>query len=580
MDAEEEEGKTKENGESEEKDNISKPKKIIVFVIVVNILLVSLLVVWYFNFRAWSIEEVAEIGGFEVLEGANTWSDDPVVLNPGWPSHMEGKEITVKGRVTDIEAIMTTQGPLTFYQLDDFELLNIIEWDYPRYEIGDELEKKVRFERSHTNDRYNVYSPQLDFPVFRYLPAIATVTESVSYVAGLILIANQTEVDGEVRVNVYSPYGESYSLEIINCTLKKGTEGYVNEYLDQSVGYRDKPIMDEMPNLVNPEGLNKTIRFTDANENGLFDDEDYFTLNLTKPKKASAALTYYLSINGGISTGSDEARPVGGSCYIVMTNKGVLRHEYILVGNSGPFPRYTYQIEESETSGNATVTIEITRVLGIPPELSNVTCNLVFYNYISSTSFPILNGEIYSDNGIAIDFSNKNNNNFLDKGDQFTISIFDYQDELRFGARDIGSIIDYTWFPKTEGIKNPTRPYIHFKGSTQIDPPENNTYTIKIEKLYHAESVYLGEDEGLYRWYVLRVQRDGEQIIAPQNLTSDYNVTLSDFNILFIDNETNDFLNAGDYFQYQTNKTGEYELIMDYVQGDWVLSFQIVSWTI
>jgi hypothetical protein len=579
MDDEKEEGRAEEE-KSDEKEKISKKKKIAVVVSVINIILVSLLIVWFFNFRAWSIEEVAEAGGFEALEGANTWSDDPAILNPGWPSDMEGREITVKGRITDIEATMTTLGPLTRYELDDFKLLHIIEWDYPRYEIGDELEKKIRFERSHTNDRYNVYSPQLDFPVFSYLPAIATVTESVSYVVGLILIANQTEADREVRIYVYSPWGESFPLDIINCTLKKGTESFVHEYLDQSMGYRDKPILDEIPNLENMEGINKIIRFNDANENGLFDDEDYFTLNLTKPKEDSAALTYYLSINGGINTGSDEARPIGGSCYIVMTNKGILRHESVLVGNSGPHPKFTFQIEESENAGNATVTIEITRVIGIPPKISNASCNLVFYDYISSTSFPLLNGEIYNDNGIAINFNDKNNNNFVDKGDQFTISIFDYQDELRFGAWDIGSIIEYTWSPKSEGIENPVRPYIHFKGPTQIDPPQNNTYTINIENLYHAESVYLGEDEGRFRWYVLRMQRNGEEIIASQNLTSDYNVTLSDFKISFIDNDTNDFVNAGDYFQYQTNTTGEYQLILDYVEGDRLLSFQPVSWTI
>ena len=79
-------------------------------------------------------------------------------------------------------------------------------------------------------------------------------------------------------------------------------------------------------------------------------------------------------------------------------------------------------------------------------------------------------------------------------------------------------------------------------------------------------------------------EKDGQEILTPINLTSNFMEEQGGINITLVDNDNNDFMNSGDYFVCHVDDSGEYQLILDYVEQDrWddeyeVVYSQSVSW--
>jgi hypothetical protein len=511
--------------------------------------------------------------------------DHPYIRNPGFSHDMAGREITVKGRVTGVTSYTTTLGPLTSYELDDYELLHVIEWDYPRYETGDELEKKIHFEWSQWNDQHNVFSPQLDFPAMLTAPAMEIVTHSVSYVMGLLLLANQTHPDGPVKVSVFLPWEDGFPLELINCSLKAGTESFAVEYIDISGGYRDNPEIDFIPSLVDTTGQNDTVHFSDANQNGLFDTGDYFTFNLTKPEADSAILTYCLSINGGM--GRNENAIVAGVSYIIMTNKGHLSYLSSLGDDTISLFHMTANVSyEYDNGDDVSTIIEMVNVARETAALSDATCGFYYKDEVI-LSGPLTDGEVINEQGIRVIFMDINDNGLLDVGDSFSIHGFENRTEYKFFVlSELSGIrfITLRWITGI-GIITGIFPLIYNKDPSLIGAPETRTYKIEIEKMYGIPGVTLkGEIPG--NWFVVRAEKDGQEIFHPMNLTSNFAEEHGGINITFIDTDNNDFINSGDHFICHADYAGEYQLVLDYVEQDRgddeyeIIYSQSVSWTV
>ncbi len=567
--------KTKKN------DKGSKKKKIIVFLIVINIILVGLVVVWYLYIRPWSIRDVAKAAGFKIEEDI----EEPSELNPGYSHDLAGKDKTIRGRITNISSYMTTLGPLTYYELDDFIYIRIIEWNYLKYKIGDEIEKKVNFEWSQWNEQKNVYSPQLDYPAIGIAPAIEVVMRSISYVQGLILIANQTSSEGPVNVSVNLPWDGGFPLELINCTLKAGTHSFAMEYMDVSGGYKDNPTIDSIPSLFNDTGSNDIISFSDANQNRLFDDGDHFTFNLTRPKADSAILTYLFSINDGLSY--NEYKPVSGVCYIIMTNKGALR--YVSTINDGGIvsTHLTAKIlSEYETSEGIGTIIEIDNVIGETPNISD-TLVYIPGDFIFFESASLIEGEIFNESGITIFFSDTNDNWLLDNGDRFTIEGLENntRHELYILWQLNGERIAILEWITGIGPISGNLPIIEYNEPILIEALDNNTYRIEINTIYGIPGLNL-VDEEREEWFMIQMGLNGEELFPHSNITLNFTENIGGFNITFVDNDNNNFINSNDYFICQVNNLGEYNLTLDYVTQDrWDDEYQIifsrsVSWTV
>ncbi len=588
MDADVKEGITPENEKS------SKKKKLLVLIIVINIVLVSFVVIWYIYLRPWTIRDVGSATNVEIDEDGYFFIGEPEPENPGFSHDLAGRNKIVKGRITDISSYMTTLGPLTYYELDDFDYIHLIEWDYPRYGIGDEIEKKVHFEWGQWNEQKNVYSPQLDFPVMTPAPAIELVMRSVSThtLHGVILLASQTDPESPTNVSVLLPMGEGFPLELFNCSLRAGRYSWASDYVDVSGGYLGNPVIDSIPSLSNNTGMNKIVHFSDANHNGLLDDGDSFHFNLTMPEANTAVLTYLFSINGGIRYYQN--RVLSGISYIIMTNRGILRFISSITNEEDMLPYIILnKVSEHETLDGITTIINITHVIGESPFISNSYCS-IFEKTGNTQMIPLANGEILNESGLKIEFSDDNDNELLDQGDYFIISRLENRSEYEFSLacetfighhRGRARISEIHWVAGI-GTFTGNLPIIEYMEPYIIDPPENRTYKIEIYRMYGIPGLNLTSENPI-TWFRIKIGKGGQDFLHPTNLTVNFQENVGEINITFVDEDDNGFINTGDYFTCAGGSSGEFSLTLDYVERDnrynegFMVRFsQSVSWAI
>jgi hypothetical protein len=399
----------------------SKNRKIAAIIIVIILIQVSFIAVWYVYFRPWTIRDVANACNvnFESMDSDLPYLMDTEEESPSFSHALAGNSEIVKGRITNIITHVTTLGPLTNYELDNFEYIHLIEWALPRYDVGDEIEKKVHFEWSHWNEDVNVYSPQLDFPALITSTGIGLIMNKISLSRGLFLEVNQTESEGQVNISVFLPKGEGFPLELFNCSLRRGVSSWMDDYRDASVGYRRNHVIDSMPSLLDGSGENNQVVFADANYNGILDDGDYFTFNLTEPEEDSGILTYILSINGGINTMGVDV--LSGLCYIIMTNIGVLEYFSSSDERSAIYTYYRLEItSENRTDEGIDTIINVSQIIGEAQVISE--CDIHFLSESSSYSgHPLNNLPLVRMDGLRIEFLDNNENGILDLGDQIIL---------------------------------------------------------------------------------------------------------------------------------------------------------------
>ena len=287
-------------------------KKIVALVIVAMVVGASGLFIWYEYFRPWSTKDIAK----EVI-------NDPLVATPGFDHSLAGKEITVKGRVTNITTYQTTLGNQTFVELDHFWEIRLQIWGEVKYKLGDRIKMKVHFEWSTCNDERHVYSPQVDFPNF-VLPSVGVVMDSVSYVRGMVLISNES-ADGRVIATVFDQF-PPIRLADANCSLRAGTASFAAEYVQVLGGWNYGREIDRISNLTNGVGVNRTLRFFDSDNDGNISNGDRFEASgLARPDTESGIHTYLLTVGLTNVTDPRDSSDIAGNTYLIMTNRGLLR---------------------------------------------------------------------------------------------------------------------------------------------------------------------------------------------------------------------------------------------------------------
>jgi hypothetical protein len=561
----------KKEGKAESERKGLKNRKIAVIMIIIILLQVGFIAIWYVYFRPWTIREVAEATDLN-LEGEREDFYNPhgTRVNPSFSQDLVGQKKTVKGHVTDIATYITPIGPLTYYELDDFKVIHLIEWNMPRYKVGNEIEKKVSFEWCRWNEERIVCSPQLDFPVVGGGYLIQRDIDYSSRQDGMILTANQTGTVGEINVSVTLSRREGFPLALFNCSLRRGRFGSGSDYSDAcGRRYRENPIVDSISSLTNVSGENNTIHFSDVNQNGLLDDGDYFTFNVAIPEEDNDLLTYLFSINDELWGSREQA--LYGKCFIIMTNRGLLTRLSCLASRYKKPPYLSTRVmDEEERPIGITTRIIIDNVINEPPRLTDSYFSL-YDPYVSWVE--LFDGEIRHVGGKRIIFSDANANGLLDTGDIFTITGLENRTENYFDLRWIeqedgqvvrGGYCSHLKWTIGIGMDTGNLPVIHFNGQNITD--QNTTFIIEIERMYGVPGLNLSED--FYRWFRIQLEKDDQEILTATNLTADFNVTSDEFNLTFLDINANEFINTGDGFLFE-GEPGSYRLILDYVQEEW-----------
>ena len=241
---------------------------------------------------------------------------------------------------------------------------------------------------------------------------------------------------------------------------------------------------------------------------------------------------------------------------------------------------------EYDNGDDVTTIIEVTNVAREVLSISDISCSFTHEDRVI-LSGTLTDGEIINEQGIRVIFTDSNDNGLLDVGDSFSIFGFENRTESDFfvnselsGAR----LCSLRWITGI-GMITGVLPLIYFKNPYLMGAPETRTYKIEIERIYGIPGVTL--ESGIPgSWFVIRAEKNGQEIFPPINLTSDFAEEHGGINITFIDDDNNEFINSGDHFIFHTDDAGEYQLILDYVEHDrWddeyeIIYSQSVSWII
>src|SRR5256712_7600788 len=182
------------------------------------------------------------------------------------------------------------------------------------------------------------------------------------------------------------------------------------QYLGALGAYSEFPIVDEMSSLAVGISRNGSLRFFDANRNGLVDDGDRLDVNLAATGSSTTWDTYQLTI-GGLFAAPET--------YVACTR-------FILNGPMGPFDIPLPERRDShvklrypgDTFGTTfTSRIDVRPGFGPAPAISDVRFFVQAGG--SSGNWTLSNLPISLSNGVSLSLTDANGNGRLDSGDMF-----------------------------------------------------------------------------------------------------------------------------------------------------------------
>ncbi|MGM0511058.1 MAG: hypothetical protein ACQESD_08085 [Thermoplasmatota archaeon] len=296
-----------------------KKKKLVALALTIAILIsVFGFYIWYTNYRPWTIEELdnALVDKYDFRGEIEV--DDSEYKEPHFKNALAGEKRVVKGKVTDITSNVTTQGKVNMIELDDYEKLNLVEWDECPYSVGDEIEKEIHFEKIRWNKKEYVHSPEVGFHYLLSLSG-AEVNDAVNEVGGLDYSVTE---DGEsVRItilNISDEYVAPLNIHNTSVCMVLGGKGPRCDYSMFSSNYENCTVISEIDSLDNADSKDTDIVYINKNDTSRLDEGDYFEITgINQPESEGIIYTYHFVIE----------QNDGGSwpCYLVFTDEGLLR---------------------------------------------------------------------------------------------------------------------------------------------------------------------------------------------------------------------------------------------------------------
>ncbi len=258
-----------------------------------------------------------------------------------------GSEIAVQGTITAFGRENTSYGPRAYVQLDGNTACsgpapwtgNLLVDPNGSYTVGESLQATVHFEAFSIDGEAAVWAPELACPFPALYRAIAVVLDAASRVSNMVLAYNRTDVAGWSRYDFQTFNVTGYDPNVLPVDVLKALPGSArgvptdsaNEWTERAAVFYvmaaaalgpQNPgfaVADRMTSLGAPASANGSLRFVDADSNGLVNTGDGLDVRLPATASSHAWQAYMVRI-GNWSFG-----PVQGS--------GV---HVIMVGPSGP----------------------------------------------------------------------------------------------------------------------------------------------------------------------------------------------------------------------------------------------------
>ncbi len=478
-----------------------------------------------------------------------------------------GSTVTVVGTLTGLYRENTSYGPKVVLALDHFSECNSTGQVYgdpnATYTVGQTIQTTLHFQAYTINGDPAVSAPELACP-FPGLPrAISTVLNAVSTVSGMVLVYAGPTSDGWIRYNVVSKNGLDYNGSVLRVTLHKSSsvmgQGFVKfppgsaidspdrwttlyaiEYIRVSGGFLGSPMVDQMASVVSPSSANGTLRFVDADHDGLVGDGDHLDVRLPPTGSPTAWDTYLLQVGdrlGGALT------YVGALHYLMNGPDGPLE----TLGSSMPTLvdlRYAGDVVGPPLRTN----LQVAGVpLGRPPAISQVRYSLDLGAGISLTGN--LSGlPVTSSSGVTLSFDDVNGDGVLDAGDLFAVAGVANHTTLTLDLQADGVFIaDALW------IAGYGQPY---------PLVEDLTFTVAGTDPWTATADVptWSPELALNRTLRASLFEDGREVLTNVSVTSGTVGTFPNGTLSFTDADSDGFLSTGDVFTVSGNPTAFYVL--------------------
>src|SRR2546428_2545204 len=355
----------------------------------------------------------------------------------GFDHWSPGSTVTVVGKITSIERQNTSYGPEVYLGLDGGPgcagVPSVVGDPTAKYEIGARFQTTLHFQRYTINGDSAVSAPELQCPFPLTLRAIGTVLDAGSLYAGrLFLVYNGSASNGTVHYEIVTANGAAYRPGTLPATLRKSRplhgsdpilpagapidsfERWIDfgglQYLGALGAYSEFPIVDEMSSLAAGISRNGSLRFVDANHNGLVDDGDLLDVNLAATGSPTTWDTYQLIIGGFF------AAP---ETYVSCTR-------FILEGPMGPLdvplperPDAHVKLRYTGDTFGTTYTSRIDVRSGFGPAPAILDVRFFVEAGGSSGNGTLSNLPFTLSNGVSLALTDANGNGRLDFGDVF-----------------------------------------------------------------------------------------------------------------------------------------------------------------
>src|SRR2546425_2615693 len=477
-----------------------------------------------------------------------------------------GTTVTVVGTITSIERQNTSYGPEVNLRLDGGPWCagapSVAGDPTARYQIGDRFQTTLHFERYKINGDPAVTAPELRCPFPLSMRAIGTVLDAASLYAGrLFLVYNGTASNGTVHYEIVTANGAAFRPYTLPATLRKsrplqGSDPILPggapidsfarwidfgglQYLGTLGAYQEFPIVDELSSLAAGISRNGSLRFVDANRNGLVDDGDRLDVNLAATGSPTTWDTYQLII-GGLFAAPET--------YVGCTR-------FILNGPIGPFDIPLPERRDShvklryagDTFGTTfTSKIDVRPGFGPTPAISDVRFFVQAGG--SSGNGTLSNLPITLSNGVSLSLTDANGNGRLDSGDMFRAAGVSNRTSVTLSlAQGNTSVGDIFW---VVGYGEP------------IGRVPTLTFTTQGTNPWHATAnfPFWSPELALNRTVRASLRENGVAVLTNVSLASGILGTFANGTLALSDSDGDGSLSTGDVFTVTGASTNRYEL--------------------
>ena len=494
----------------------------------------------------------------------------------GLSSYQPGSHITVAGTITGVYREDTSYGPRVSLQLDGDTLCagtgDVFGDPNATYRVGETFQTTLHFQSYTFNGDPAVSAPELACPFPLGFTEVGQVVDAVGVIAGLTLVDNGTAAGGWQEYTFVARNGAAYNPAVLPVTLRESLPVEGNnpslpagstvdsaarwntllslQYVALAGEFSVFPRIDHMASLASPSSANGTLRFIDADHNGLVDTGDRIDVRLPPTASASAWDTYLLEVG---SMGSAAPTYVAASHYIVNGPEGPLD---ALASSRSTLLDFRYA--GTQPGPPLWSTIQAAGLsFGSAPAVSATNYSLLLPTNGTARSGPLASLPALPGSGVGLAFADRNGDGLVDAGDTLTLSGVANHTRVSLTLSAGGFLVAFVEWIVGYGMPAPFIPNVSFAASGS--GPWTITATVPT---WSPELAF-------NRTVRATLLENGHAVLTNVSLANGTVGTFANGTLGFTDADRDATLSTGDFFTLSGNPVNAYELEINILFQQW-----------